>query len=77
MISEPLVKVLRLVDGERPTMGNLFEAMGRGRKAIQSYYSGKGSLRYENYMIIWYLIGDRWNGMLHHPIHANNACSQP
>jgi hypothetical protein len=33
-ISEPLVKVLRLVDGDKPTMGYLYEAMDRAKEAI-------------------------------------------
>ena len=40
-ISEPLVKVLRLVDGDKPTMPYLYEAMDRAKEAIQSYYVGK------------------------------------
>jgi hypothetical protein len=33
-ISEPLVKVLRLVDGDKPAMGYLYEAMDRAKEAI-------------------------------------------
>jgi hypothetical protein len=36
-ISESLVKVLRLVDGEKPTMGYLYEAMDRAKEAIYWY----------------------------------------
>jgi hypothetical protein len=36
-ISEPLVKVLRLVDGEKLTMGYLYEAMDRAKEAIYGY----------------------------------------
>jgi len=42
-ISEPLVKVLRLVDGDKPTMPYLYEAMDRAKEAIRSYYVGKGT----------------------------------
>ena len=42
-VSEPLVKVLRLVDGDKPAMGYLYEAIDRGKEAIQAYYVGKGS----------------------------------
>ena len=35
-ISEPLVKVLRLVDGDKPTMGYLYEAMDIGHVIAQS-----------------------------------------
>jgi hypothetical protein len=41
-ISEPLVKVLLLVDGEKPTMGYLYEAMDRANEAIHRYYEDKG-----------------------------------
>eukprot|EP00253_Pinus_taeda_P002491 PITA_02491 len=41
-ISEPLVKVLRLVDGEKPVMGYLYEAMDRAKEAICAYYADKG-----------------------------------
>jgi hypothetical protein len=42
-VSEPLVKVLRLVDSDKPTMGYLYEAMDRAKEAIRAYYVGKGS----------------------------------
>eukprot|EP00253_Pinus_taeda_P033830 PITA_33830 len=41
-ISEPLVKVLRLVDGEKPAMGYLYEAMDKAKEAIRAYYADKG-----------------------------------
>jgi hypothetical protein len=41
-ISEPLVKVLRLVDGEKPAMGYLYEAMDRAKETIYRYYENKG-----------------------------------
>ena len=41
-ISEPLVKVLQLVDGDKPTMGYLYEAMDRAKEAIRAYYDDKG-----------------------------------
>ena len=33
-VSEPLVKVLRLVDGDKPAMGYLYEAMDRAKETI-------------------------------------------
>jgi hypothetical protein len=41
-ISEPLVKVLWLVDGDKPTMGYLYEAMERAKEAIRAYNDDKG-----------------------------------
>ena len=40
-ISEPLVKVLRLVDGEKLAMGYLYEDMDRAKKTIHRYYEDK------------------------------------
>ena len=37
-ITEPLVRVLRLVDGEKPTTGYLYEAMDRAKESIRAYY---------------------------------------
>jgi len=37
-MTAPLVRVLHLVDSDRPTMGYLYEAMARAKKAIMHYY---------------------------------------
>ena len=37
-LSEPLVKVQRLVDSDKPAMGYLYEAMDRAKETIWSYY---------------------------------------
>ena len=42
-VSEPIVKVLRLVDGDKPAMAYLYEAMDSAKEAICSYYVDKGS----------------------------------
>jgi hypothetical protein len=49
---EPLVKVLHLVDWDKPTMGYLYEAMDMAKEAIRSYYVGKGAPKHEKYMTI-------------------------
>ena len=41
-VSEPIVKVLRLVDGEKPAMAYLYDAMDRAKEAIRAYYADKG-----------------------------------
>eukprot|EP00253_Pinus_taeda_P030198 PITA_30198 len=41
-ISKPLVRVLRLVDGDKPAMGYLYEAIDRAKKVIRAYYEDKG-----------------------------------
>ena len=76
-ISEPLVKFLRLVDGEKPAMGYLYGAMDRAKATIQSYYVGKGTPEHTRYMMIWDLIDSRWTRMLHQPIHAATLFLNP
>ena len=41
-ISKPLVKFLLMVDGDKPVMGYLYEAMDRAKEAIHAYYEDKG-----------------------------------
>eukprot|EP00253_Pinus_taeda_P027256 PITA_27256 len=40
-ILKPLVRVLRLVYGDKPAMGYLYETMDRAKKAIPTYYEDK------------------------------------
>ncbi|KAH9292585.1 hypothetical protein KI387_042230, partial [Taxus chinensis] len=65
-VSEPLVRVLRLVDGEQNPMGFVYEAMDRAKESIQNYYRGD-IVRYGPF---WEIIDRRWNNQLHQPIHA-------
>ena len=60
---EPLVKVLRLIDGDdKPTMGFIYEATDRAKQSIME------NVRYhEKYINI---IDARWNDQLNHPLHA-------
>ena len=67
-ITEPLVKVLRLVDGEKPAMGYLYEAMDRAKEAIRSYYDDKGDEGFQKQLLVWKMIDERWNNTLHRPI---------
>jgi hypothetical protein len=69
-ISEPLVKVLGLVDGEKPAMGYLYEAMDRAKETIYRYYENKGEEGLTKRAQIWGVIDERWNNTLHRPIHA-------
>jgi hypothetical protein len=59
-VTEPLVKVLRLVDSDKPIMGYLYEAMHKAKEAIWAYYVGKGSHRFHRQMLLWNLIDTRW-----------------
>ena len=69
-VTEPLVKVLRLVDGEKPAMGYLYEAMDRAKEAIRSYYDDKGDDGFQKQLLLWGVIDERWNNTLHCAIHA-------
>ena len=69
-VTEPLVKVLRLVDGEKPAMGYLYEAMDRAKGSIQTYYDDKGDEGFQKQLLLWEVIHERWNNTLHHHIHA-------
>jgi hypothetical protein len=55
-ISEPLVKVLRLVDGDKPTMGYLYEAMDMAKEAIRACYDDKGDDGFQRQLQIWGVI---------------------
>ncbi|XP_010276930.1 PREDICTED: uncharacterized protein LOC104611538 [Nelumbo nucifera] len=72
-ISEPLVKVLRIVDGDMPAMGYIYEFMERAKISIRMYYKGIE----EKYMPIWDIIDRRWNMQLHSPLHAAAAYLNP
>ncbi|XP_075106580.1 uncharacterized protein LOC107822989 [Nicotiana tabacum] len=63
-IGGPLVKVLRLMDGEqKPPMGYLYEAMDRAKKAIQASFSDE-----QKYVKVFQIIDA--NEQLHRPLHA-------
>ncbi|KAL7189254.1 hypothetical protein ACSBR1_038991 [Camellia fascicularis] len=62
-VYEPLVRVLRLVDGdEKPTMGFIYEAIDRAKLAI------KRDCRY--YTEYWKIIDTRWSFQLHQDLYA-------
>jgi hypothetical protein len=65
-VTEPLVVLLRVVDGEKPAMGYLYEGMDRAKEAIRSRYAGVE----DKYGPIWEIIDRRWQNQLHRPIHA-------
>ena len=76
-VTEPLVRVLRLVDGDKPAMGYLYEAMDRAKESIRAYYEDKGDRGQERQQIIWGMIDARWNNTLHRPIHAAGLYLNP
>eukprot|EP00253_Pinus_taeda_P004265 PITA_04265 len=65
-ITKPLVKVLRMVDGEKLAMGYIYEAMDQAKEQIQATYKD----RLAKYGYIWEIIDNKWNNQLHRPIHA-------
>ncbi|PPD70364.1 hypothetical protein GOBAR_DD32762 [Gossypium barbadense] len=72
-VSESLVKILRIVDGDMPAMGYMYEGIERAKGAIKAYYKGIE----EKYMPIWDIIDRRWNMQLHSPLHAAAAFLNP
>ncbi|XP_057769513.1 uncharacterized protein LOC130989561 [Salvia miltiorrhiza] len=63
----PLVKVLRMVDGDKkPAMGYIYEAMDRAKKAIAKSFGHKE----ERYKEAFEIIDKRWDCQLHRPLHA-------
>eukprot|EP00253_Pinus_taeda_P004301 PITA_04301 len=72
-ITEPLVKVLRMVDGVKLAMGYIFEAMDQAKEQIQAAYKD----RLAKYGRIWEIIDNRWNNQLHRPIHATGYFLNP
>ncbi|KAA0041802.1 hypothetical protein E6C27_scaffold61G001320 [Cucumis melo var. makuwa] len=66
-VSGPLVRVLRLVDGEKkPPMGYIYEAMDRAKEAIAKSFNNNE----EKYKDIFTIIDRRWELQLHRPLHA-------
>eukprot|EP00253_Pinus_taeda_P027736 PITA_27736 len=65
-ITEPLVKVLRMVDGEKLAMGYIYEAMDQAKEQIRATYKD----RLVKYGRIWEIIDNKWNNQLHRLIHA-------
>ncbi|XP_059069812.1 uncharacterized protein LOC131859778 [Cryptomeria japonica] len=63
---KPLVVLLRVADGEKPTMGYIYEGMDRAKEGIKSVYEGDES----KYGPIWEIIDSRWHHQLHKHIHA-------
>ena len=63
---EPLIVILWIADGEKPSIGYIYEGMDSAKKAIRAFYAGN----HEKYGPIWDVIDRRWHILLHRPIHA-------
>ncbi|XP_075659181.1 uncharacterized protein LOC142629075 [Castanea sativa] len=73
-ISEPLVRVLRLVDGdEKPSMGYLYEAMDKAKENIKARLKNKISA----YIPFTSVIDARWDKQLHSPLHVAGCYLNP
>eukprot|EP00253_Pinus_taeda_P018628 PITA_18628 len=72
-ITEPLVKVLRMVDGENFSIGYIYEAMDQAKEKIRATYKD----RLAEYGHIWEIIENRWNNQFHHPIHPTGYFLNP
>ncbi|XP_026392735.1 uncharacterized protein LOC113288024 [Papaver somniferum] len=63
----PLVKVLRLVEGDdKPAMGYIYKAIDRAKEQIQVNFKNVRS----RYIVYTDIIELRWNTQLHGPLHA-------
>lgn len=72
-VSEPLVKILRIVDGDMPAMGYIYEGIEMAKFTIKVFYKGVE----EKFMPIWDIIDRRWNMQLHSSLHAAAASLNP
>jgi len=76
-VTEPLVKVLRLVDGENLTMGYLYEVMDKAKEFIRAYYDDNEDEGFHKQLLLSEVIDERWNNTLHRPIHAARIYLNP
>ena len=64
--TQPLVKVLRLVDGDVPAMGFLYGAIDEAKEEIAKNLKGDLGA----YKELWDIIDKRWEFQLHRHLHA-------
>ena len=62
-----------MVDGDKPAMGFIYEAMDLAKEAIKERYGDKR----QKYFPIWKIIDERWNRQLHYPLHAASYYLKP
>ena len=55
-----------MVDGDKPAMGYIYEAMDLAKEAIKRRYEDEES----KYMSLWDIINAHWDRKLHSPLHA-------
>ncbi|XP_075098504.1 uncharacterized protein LOC142175506 [Nicotiana tabacum] len=67
-VGNPLVIVLRLVDGEKkPPMGYIYEAMDRDKEAIEKAFDHDR----RKYQRLFEIIDKRWDDQLYQPLHEH------
>ncbi|GLJ48279.1 hypothetical protein SUGI_1019210 [Cryptomeria japonica] len=71
-ICGPIVDVLRMVDGDTPCLGMLYESMDRCKESIQRALNNVEA----EYMEIWETVDSRWK-MMHTPLHAAACYLEP
>ncbi|KAK2985205.1 hypothetical protein RJ640_010494, partial [Escallonia rubra] len=73
-LSEPLMRVLRLTDGdEKPSMGYLYEAIDKAKETIKSNLKNRLSF----YMPVLRVIDARWDKQLSSPLHSAGCFLNP
>ncbi|OIT32133.1 hypothetical protein A4A49_34741 [Nicotiana attenuata] len=73
-VGNPLVIVLRLVDGEKkPPMGYIYEAMDRAKEAIEKAFD-HDRRKYES---VFEIIDKKWDDQLHQPLHTAGHILNP
>ncbi|GKV12270.1 hypothetical protein SLEP1_g23441 [Rubroshorea leprosula] len=73
-ISEPLVRVFRLVDNEeKPSMGYLYEAIDKAKETIKKNFNN----RLSQYMPYIKVIDARWDRQLYSPLHSAGCFLNP
>lgn len=65
-VTEPVMRVLCLVDKENNTLGYIYEAMRRAKEAIQNCYRGNA----KRFAPILEIMDQRWNNQLHQAFYA-------
>eukprot|EP00253_Pinus_taeda_P002252 PITA_02252 len=73
VVTEPLVRVLRMVDGDKPTMGYIYEAMDLAKEAIKRRYGDDET----KYMPLLDIIDAHWDRKLHSPLHTTGYFLNP
>lgn len=67
------MRVLRLVDSEKPSMGYVYEAMDKAKEAISAFFGYQRS----RFQYIWDMVDRRWNTQLHKPLHGAGIYLNP